>query len=733
MARSPDMPVAPRQARESFAHAEGTTTCRPHGKQDTHPLRTHGRRRPRRRHGFGTRRAVLLRVLLASQASVLIADGAAAWEDSDDTRRCDCAWNDTARVPIHGDYQLNREGTNRLGRLVHRLDGRSDNATVAPQQTSHLRECLLCHVTENLRARPQHLGVLTGKQLLVDDHLLASTSGVQRFLHTPFEHPTPVMEASETFEANGRYGFGFPGSVNHNGTHFVMHYIAGQRYDHSLQRRVGRIGVAVSVDGFKWKRRALDFYRFFPPAGGEHCVLLDEHEPDASLRWKMVHNCNQPVDETCLATSADGISWVERGHKWGRNVDRQACLYHDRPGGGYDYMLPQEFGTSHCWRDIRGTQLLHVSSDDFHRALLSNVTAGRRAFPLGKSTAGRKGGVPFRLERMWYLDRYEKLERYEHVIYYQTRTLYEGVYLGLLTALHWPTPGVLEGFNAKGKRELFAEVAGIEAWMHDRITPYLVTSRDARTFNFQWVYAKQPLVRGNTEQPEPMRVVMPAAQIVTWGRWHWLYYAGSHQPHTERWSAPAKIYLARFPKDRISGLETTAAARSATGGVIVTKPFRWPQGALTLSVNLQVGFVSDHDDGSSCAISLAGTQGTRLLHEVRGAHGHDGDELEAEVRVADLGLSDLGDVQMRFAMSGTVRIYAFTITCGPCGCDGHPTDVTCDEGSNFSKRLSGAARQLSQTVACRQPRVPHVPHMQLELRSASSCHRLPSAPRSLSC
>ena len=78
-------------------------------------------------------------------------------------------------------------------------------------------------------------------------------------------------------------------------------------------------------------------------------------------------------------------------------------------------------------------------------------------------------------------------------------------------------------------------------------------------------------------------------------------------------------------------------SRSATGGVIVTKPFRWPQGALTLSVNLQVGFVSDHDDGSSCAISLVGTKGTRLLHEVRGAHGHDGDELKLECEWPTLG------------------------------------------------------------------------------------------------
>ena len=590
----------------------------------------------------------------------------------DETHSCAC--DDDGRVPIHGDNQRHRSEVSRLGRLVHSLDGRNDTKVTSLETTWHLRECLLCAASEHARDRPQHLGVLTGKQLFVDDHLVDSTSGVQRFLHEPLEHAAPVMEASKPFESNGKYGFGFPGSVNHNGTHFIMHYVAGQKYDRELNRRVGRIGVAFSVDGFDWtRRRPLEFYVFLAPSGGEHCVLHDVHEPDASLRWKMVHNCNRPVDETCLATSPDGISWVERGHKWGRNVDRQACLYHDRPGGGYDYMLPQEFATSHCWRDIRGTQLLHVSDDDFHRVLLGNSTARQP-----------KGRVPFKLDRMWYLDRFNKLERYEHVIYYQTRTLYEGVYLGLLTALHWPMPSVIDGFQTEEKQVLFSSVTGVEGWMHDRIAPYLVTSRDARAFNFQWVYAKQPLIRSNTSRPEPMRVLLPAAQIVTWGGWHWLYYAGTQRPHTQRWSGSAKIYLARFPKDRISGLQTTA------DGFIMTKPFRWPRGALTLSINLHLGPAGGRKDGCGCIISLIGSSGgmVRSLHEVSSGQR---DEDEVEVRVADLGLSELGDVQMRFVMRGEVQIYAFTITCGPCGCDDHPTDVTCDTGSSFSKRLSGNA------------------------------------------
>ena len=569
-----------------------------------------------------------------------------------------------------------------------------------------MEDCTLCRVSEDLSALTQHLGVLKGKQLFIDDYLINETSGVQRVLNKPLEHPSPVMEATEHYEFNGQYGFGYPGSVNHNGTHFVMHYVAGQKVvakGRSAKHTVGHMAVAVSVDGFTWQKQRLDFFTVHAPSGGEHCVLLDEHERNPELRWKMVHNCNVPVDETCLAVSADGITWMEKGHKWGRNVDRQACLYHDSAGGDYDFMLPQEFATPHSYRDIRGTQLLHIGERDFLHALLNNMTVSRQ---------GKRGRVPFKLESSWYLDRYNKTERYEHVIYSQTRTLYEGVHLGLVTTLHWPMPGVIPGFRMAEKQRLFANVTGIEGWMHDRIVPYLATSRDGRKFNFQWVYAKQPLVRGNTTNAEPMRVVMPAAQVVTWGGWHWLYFAGTMQPHTLRWKGVCKIYLARWPQDRISGLETAPdVARSDDSGFVLTKPFRWPRGALALSVNINVGRRAGHAKGaghshnertSRCALSLLTANGTVVPVGTIGEGESIG--MNAEVRVAGLSLHELGDVQMRFEMRGIVRLYAFTITCGPCGCDGPPTDITCDRGNSFSKGLSGFdfEGQLSRATSTTQ-------------------------------
>ena len=60
------------------------------------------------------------------------------------------------------------------------------------------------------------------------------------------------------------------------------------------------------------------------------------------------------------AVSADGLRWTSSGHKWGRNADRQGCLYHDALGGDYEYMLADEFPTPHSYRDIRGTQLVRV-------------------------------------------------------------------------------------------------------------------------------------------------------------------------------------------------------------------------------------------------------------------------------------------------------------------------------------------------------------------------------------
>ena len=283
----------------------------------------------------------------------------------------------------------------------------------------------------------------------------------------------------------------------------------------------------------------------------------------------------------------------------------------------------------------------------------------------------------------------------------QTRTLYKSVYLNLVTVVHWPTPGVNKGFNKSLKDALFANEGGMEGWLHDRVLPYLATSRDGKRFNYQWVDAKQPLLHGNPSHPEPIGVVLPAAQIVTHRGMHWLYYAGTNKAHTERWTGECKIYLARWQQNRISGLQPCkgigCSRATHADGVVTTKPFRWPQGALSLVVN--VDFPQQRRDGRA-SVELVSTNGTvmhRLLEVSR--------DSDREARVEHLKLHELGDMQLRFALHGTVRLYAFTVACGPCGCDGHPTDITCDKGNSFSKGLSGfdfVGQKIRAEVATRR-------------------------------
>ena len=321
---------------------------------------------------------------------------------------CECRGQSPVPVNSIPGMILDRTRTAHLANMMHKFDGRKEWRKdwlkhIKRDDPASNEACTICTVTEDIDTLPQNLGVLTGTQLLVDDYVLASTHGVERFIAEPQYHPQPVMTSSHKFEVQGRYGFGYPGSVHHNGTHFIMHYIAGQAHETPRLKhghgKYGSMAVAVSGDGFDWSyRKALKFYSPENANGGEHCVLHDVHERDPALRWKMVHNCNlPPIDETCLATSADGITWTSKGHKWGRNTDRQSCLYHDKPGGDYDYMLPDEFATRNSFRDIRGLQLNHVGEAEFHQSLMDN------------------GSIPFKTSQRWHLDQFknEKVTRWE--------------------------------------------------------------------------------------------------------------------------------------------------------------------------------------------------------------------------------------------------------------------------------------------------------------------------------
>merc|ERR1712039_509167 len=79
-------------------------------------------------------------------------------------------------------------------------------------------------------------------------------------------------------------------------------------------------------------------------------------------------------DETCLATSPDGITWTDHGRKFSGQhhaTDTQPCLYHDELGGNYTYYTRRNFETYIDNRDTRGTGIYTVAETIFIKHLKS--------------------------------------------------------------------------------------------------------------------------------------------------------------------------------------------------------------------------------------------------------------------------------------------------------------------------------------------------------------------------
>merc|ERR1740121_2717598 len=101
---------------------------------------------------------------------------------------------------------------------------------------------------------------------------------MERFLETPIELTHPVIDSAkpERWEA---YRLGYPGSINHNGTHFIMHYAATT--SDQIDTIVNKVSIAISRDGVKWKRKQLRLVGKKPGWGKgknlDTCVMLDKY------------------------------------------------------------------------------------------------------------------------------------------------------------------------------------------------------------------------------------------------------------------------------------------------------------------------------------------------------------------------------------------------------------------------------------------------------------------------
>merc|ERR1712025_682627 len=118
-------------------------------------------------------------------------------------------------------------------------------------------------------------------------------------------------------------------------------------------------------------------------------------------------------------------------------------------------------------------------------------------------------------------------------LYALTRTKYRDVYIGVATIYDYPYLKQDPPYTA------------------DRLAPYFVASRDGVKFDFEWIRHRTPLIPHGDEHSFDHGVIIPAADILTVGGYHWLYYAGYRNQHEQIEEGEAKIGLARWPEGRL--------------------------------------------------------------------------------------------------------------------------------------------------------------------------------------
>eukprot|EP00929_Paragymnodinium_shiwhaense_P114391 TRINITY_DN82764_c0_g1_i1.p1 TRINITY_DN82764_c0_g1~~TRINITY_DN82764_c0_g1_i1.p1 ORF type:complete len:710 (+),score=158.49 TRINITY_DN82764_c0_g1_i1:129-2258(+) len=521
----------------------------------------------------------------------------------------------------------------------------NDMSNPKGHEVGHLKRCMLCEAKEaRLRVPTTADGFVIqhGRNLFVDDYYIEAVSGVERFLSAPHVSPEEVLQRTEPWEDNLS---GFPGNVLHNGSHFLMYYAAAR-----INKEV-RLAYAASTNGFNWHKTLLNI-SFPMNDGGDFCVLHDEFEGDQQYRYKMVYNCKSHNNYGCIATSADGMQWRNHGFKLPRWTDTLPCLYRDTPEY-FEVMLRQEYMAPLLWRGIRGVQVLRIPAAEFYRGL--RVPNARMRTTVASD---------------WYLDRFGKLEWTRRQIYAQSRVLYEGVYFGLLHIYQWPIvtklsvdPGFLQQATANAFRDE-------NVWRSfDTLQGYLATSRDGLRFNFQWIYDDQPLQLSGVDNngEEYYKWVQPAAQFVTVGDHHWLFFTGNPTSHRWRWNTTERFHLAKFPRDRISGLQASSGGAEEAGGMVLTKQLQWVAGTeavAAVAVNVDI-----EASGALCKVRVLLEDGREsAILEVSRRDRVDGARVRGQrqgeriVRITDWldkPPSHGQLVRLRFDLARKAKLYAF--------------------------------------------------------------------------
>lgn len=190
-----------------------------------------------------------------------------------------------------------------------------------------------------LKTKPAVIPVNVGRQLFVDDFLIAE-SNMGTTCHKPVFYPgNPVLEPTEAWEQTTEgapYAAPFSDGVWFDETDntFKMWYLAGAGSIHKQDKQTFYTGYAESKDGRKWIKHASELYpgtSIVDTCNRDAATIwLDRMEKDPNKRFKMFNVERRPTDrrwQFVLKYSSDGVHWSQGVAQSGDLYDRSSAFY----------------------------------------------------------------------------------------------------------------------------------------------------------------------------------------------------------------------------------------------------------------------------------------------------------------------------------------------------------------------------------------------------------------------
>lgn len=304
--------------------------------------------------------------------------------------------------------------------------------------------------TPYLETKPMVIPINVGRQLFVDNFLIAETN-MQQVAHTPnFYSRNPVLEPDKEWEntiEGAPYAAPFSDGIwyDEKDGKFKMWYLAGAGSLHKGDKQTFYTGYAESTDGKHWTKPTLDIYsntNIVDTCNRDAATIwLDKLEKDPAKRYKMFNVERRPTDrrwQFILKYSADGIHWNQGVAQSGDLYDRSSAFYNPFRGV---WALSMRYSTA-------------VSSRS--RSYLENKNP-----EVAVSMAHRvRRGIPDKNVVFWFTPsdkepRHPDFQEVDPGIYNFDAIAYESIMLGLYSVWQGPENNVCAKLGIQKKNEIF--------------------------------------------------------------------------------------------------------------------------------------------------------------------------------------------------------------------------------------------------------------------------------------